>query len=72
MSKPSLAKTQAPEITEWKAIAEQLSRQLDKIMTMNSVILNALGKEEDINKETDQALTFQDNIHYWNLRIAEV
>ena len=38
---------------------------------MDSVILNALEKDEDISEETDQALTFQDDIHYWILKIKE-
>ena len=38
---------------------------------MDCTILNALGKDEEISKETDQALVFQDDIYYWILKIKE-
>ena len=38
---------------------------------MDSAILSALGKEEGINEETDHALTFQDDIYYWIVKIQE-
>jgi len=57
--------------TELKAIAERLSRRLEEIKAMDSAILNALGKEEEISEETDHALTFQDDIYYWILKIQE-
>lgn len=37
----------------------------------NKIILSALYKEEEIIHETDEVLTFQDNILYWNLQITE-
>ena len=39
---------------------------------MDSTILNALGKDKEISEETDQALTVQDNIYYWILKIKEL
>ena len=58
-----MADTEAINITELKALAERLSRRLDEIKAMDSVILNALEKDEDTSEETGQALTFQDDIH---------
>ena len=66
-----MADTEAINITELKAIAERLSRRLEEIKAMDSLILNASEKDEDISEETDQALTFQDDIHYWILKIKE-
>jgi len=56
---------------ELKAIAERPSRRLEKIKAMDSGILSALGKEEEISEETDHALMFQDDIYYWILKIQE-
>ena len=39
---------------------------------MDSTILNALGKDKEISEETDQALTVQDEIYYWILKIKEL
>ena len=66
-----MADTEVFNSTELKAIAERLSRRLDEIKAMDSRILNALGTDEEISEETDQALTFQDDIYYWILKIKE-
>ncbi|XP_078370370.1 uncharacterized protein LOC144654152 [Oculina patagonica] len=58
-------------ITELKAIGERLSRRLDEIKAMDTAILNALQTDEEISEETEQALTFQDDIHYWIVKIKE-
>ena len=67
-----MADTEVINTTEVKAIAERLSRRLDEIKAMDSAILHALAKDQQINKETDQTLTFQDDIYYWILKIKEV
>ena len=59
-----MAETEAINITELKAIAERLLRRSDEVKAMDSAILNALEKDEEISEETDHALTFQDDIHY--------
>ena len=59
-----MADTEVINNTELKAIAERLSRRFDEIKAMYCTILNALGKDEEIGEETDQALTFQDDIYY--------
>ena len=64
--------TEVTSNTELKAIAERLSRRLEEIKAMDSAILNALGKEEEISEEMDHALTFQDDIYYWILKIQEL
>ena len=66
-----MADTDTPNITELKAITERLTRRLDKISLMDNKIISALDKEEEIIHETDEALTFPDNILYWNLQITE-
>ena len=66
-----MADTEVINNTELKAIAERLSRRLDEIKAMDCTILNALGKDEEKSEETDQALTFQDDIYYWVLKIKE-
>lgn len=66
-----MADTDTPNITELKAITERLTRRLDEISLMDNKIISALDKEEEIIHETDEALTFQDNILYWNLQITE-
>ena len=64
-----MADTEVTNNTELKVIAERLSRRLDEIKAMDSTILNSLGKDEEISEGTDQALTFQDDIYYWILKI---
>ena len=59
-----MADTELINTTELKEIAERLSRRLDQIKAMDSTILHALGKDEEISKETDQTLRFQDDIYY--------
>ena len=66
-----LTDTDTTNITELRAIAEGLSRWLDEIKAMDSAILSALAKDEEISEEADHALTFQDGIHYWILKIKE-
>ena len=66
-----MADTEVFNSTELKAIAERLSRRLDEIKAIDSRILNALGTDEEISEETDQALTFQDDIYSWILKIEE-
>ena len=66
-----LIDTEVTNNTELTAIAERLSRRLEEIKAMDSAILKALGKEEEISEETDHALTFQDDIYHWILKIQE-
>ena len=66
-----MADTDTPNMTELKAITERLTRRLDEISLMDNKIINALDKEEEVIHETDEALTFQDNILYWKLQITE-
>ena len=66
-----MADTEAINITELKAIGERLSRRLDEIKAMDTAILKALETDEEISEETDQKLTFQDDIHYWIVKIKE-
>ena len=66
-----MADTEAINITELKAIGERLSRRLDEIKAMDTAILKALGTDEEISEETDQTLTFQDDIHYWIVKIKQ-
>ena len=67
-----MAETEAINITELKANGERLSRRLDEIKAMDTAILKVLETEEEISEETDKALTFQDDIHYWIVKIKEV
>ena len=66
-----MADTEAINITELKATGERLSRWLDEIKAMATAILKALETDEEISEETDQTLTFQDDIHYWIVKIKE-
>ena len=66
-----MADTEAINITELKAIGERLSRRLDEIKAMDTAILKALETGEEISEETDQTLTFQDDIHYCIVKIKE-
>ena len=67
-----MAEAEAINITELKAIGERLSRRLDEIKAMDTAILKVLETEEEISEETDQALTFQEVIHYWIVKIKEM
>ena len=60
-----------PDFTEIKAITERLTRRLDDIAKRDEKIINALKTEEDIIEETELTLTFQNNLHYWILKITQ-
>lgn len=66
-----MADTDTPNVTELKAITERLTRRLHEISLMDNKIISALDKEEEITRETEEALTFQDSILYWDLKITE-
>ena len=60
-----------PDFTEIKAITERLTRRLDDIAKRDEKIINALKTKEDIIEETELTLTFQNNVHYWILKITQ-
>ena len=66
-----MADSEAINITELRAIGERLSRRLDEIKAMDTAILKALERDEEISEETDQTLTLKDDIHYWIVKIKE-
>ena len=59
------------DITELTAIQERLSRRLKEITSMDSNILNQLETSEDIEQDTEEALTFQDKVSLWILKISK-
>ncbi|XP_068739220.1 uncharacterized protein [Montipora capricornis] len=71
-AKQLMGDTEVINTTELKAIAKRLSRRLDELMAMDSAILHTLAKDEEINEEMDQTLTFQDDIYYWILKVKEL
>ena len=60
-----------PDLMELKAITERFTRRLDDIAKRDEKIVNALKTEEEIMEETELTLTFQDNNHYWILKITQ-
>ena len=60
-----------PDFTELKVITERLTRRLDDIAKRDEKIVNALKTEEAIMEETELTLTFQNNVHYWILKITQ-
>ena len=66
-----MADTETINITELKAIGERLSRRFDEIKSVDTAILKALETDEEISEEIDQKLMFQDDIHYWIVKIKE-
>ena len=59
------------DITELIAIQERLSRRLKEITSMDSNILIQLETPEDIEQDTEEALTFQDKVSLWILKISK-
>ena len=60
-----------PDFTELKASTERLMRRLDDIAKGDEKIINTLKTEEAIMEETELTLTFQDDVHYWILKITQ-
>ena len=63
--------TELPNLTELEAIIERLSRRMEEISILDSKIVTALEKEEDIMEETDQTLSFQDTIPFGILKMRK-
>lgn len=49
---------------------DRLSRRAEEIARMDAKIAMSLETEEDIQKDTDTALSFQDDVSYWQCKIA--
>lgn len=53
------------DIIELTIIQERLSRKLQEITSMDSSIMIKLETSEEIERDTEEMLTFQDSVFLW-------
>ena len=63
-------KSESPNHTELEALLDRLNRRGAEIADMDSQIAMTLEKDEEIEQETEAALTFQDKLSDWKFKIA--
>ena len=56
---------------ELEALVDRLTRRAGEIAQMDAKIVMSLETEEDILKDTESALLFQDNISDWQFKIKQ-
>lgn len=61
---------ETPNQTELEALADRLARRAEEIARMDAKIAMSLETEEDIEGDTESALSFQDTISDWKFKIA--
>ena len=54
-----------------EALVDRLTRRAGEIAQMNAKIVMSLETEEDILKDTESALLFQDDISDWQFKIKQ-
>ena len=54
-----------------EALVDRLTRRVREIAQMDAKIVMSLETEEDILKDTESALLFQDNISDWQFKIKQ-
>ena len=66
-----LITSKSSDHAELEALVDRLTRRAGEIAQMDAKIAMSLETEEDILKDTESALLFQDNISDWQFQIEE-
>ena len=66
-----LITSKSSDHTELEALVDRLTRRAVEIAQMDAKIVMSLETEEDILKDTESALLFQDNISDWQFKIKQ-
>ena len=66
-----LLTSETPDQAELEALMDRLIRRAGEIAQMDAKIVMSLETEEDILKDTESALLFQDNISDWQFKIKQ-
>ena len=67
-----LITSETPDQAELEALVDRLTRRAEEIARMDAKIVMSLETEEDIQLDTETALSFQDNISYWQFKIGRL
>ena len=66
-----LITSKSSDHAELEALVDRLKRRAGEIAQMDAKIVMSLETEEDILKDTESALLFQDNISDWQFKIKQ-
>ena len=66
-----LITSKSSDHAELEALVDRLTRRAGEIAQMNAKIVMSLETEEDILKDTESALLFQDDISDWQFKIKQ-
>ena len=61
-----------PDQAKLEALVDRLTRRGIEITRMDTKIAMSLETEQEIQTDTESALSFQDNISYWQFKIARL
>lgn len=64
--------SETPDQAKLEALVDRLTRRGIEITRMDTKIAMSLETEEEIQTDTESALSFQDNISYWQFKIAHL
>ena len=67
-----LITSETPDQAELEALVDRLTRRAEEIARMDAKIVMSLETEEDIQLDTETALSFQDDISYWQFKIGRL
>ena len=65
-----LITSETPDQAELEALVDRLTRRAEEIARMDAMM--SLETEEDIQLDTETALSFQDDISYWQFKIGRL
>ena len=67
-----LITSESPDQAELEALVDRLTRRAEELARMDAKIVMSLETEEDIQLDTETALSFQDDISYWQFKIGRL
>lgn len=64
--------SETPDQAKLEALVDRLTRRGIEIIRMDTKIAISLETEQEIQTVTESTLSFQDNISYWQFKIAHL
>ena len=63
---------ETPDLAELEALVDRLTQRAEEIARMDAKILMSFETEVDVQLDTETALSFQDDISYWQFKIGRL